>query len=350
MAKRGEQRQQVLGVLDDSRPGFLKRGRVRSAVGRAHYKQGSADFRQWCQRNGHGDAERFSHDQLDRRLESYVEYIFLSNSGIFSARMAVYGEAWLRSLILKVPTTLFNARSALEGWVKLVPEQSKEPLPWITCSLVIQQLCQDADLKGKPVLRDSAECLAVQYDSYVRPDVACRLSDINVVLPPAGSVKSCYKKVGLLLSPSGTTSQSKTNSQDDSVVLGINPDRSFVPDLVQRLHRRAVRNGGGALWPRLTLASYEAGIRDAAAALGLASHKISPHLARHRGISTDVYEKVVTLEEGAKRGHWRAMASVRRYEKHGRLLKMINQLSDDQRNKALAASKQIGNLLLNGVK
>ena len=87
-------------------------------------------------------------------------------------------------------------------------------------------------------------------------------------------------------------------------------------------------------------------MRQASVELNLQRLHLTPHLARHGGISTDVFERVLSLEEGAKRGHWRSMNSVRRYEKHARLLKMLSKLTDAQRAAADQATECIGDILL----
>ena len=69
-------------------------------------------------------------------------------------------------------------------------------------------------------------------------------------------------------------------------------------------------------------------------------------MARHGAISTDVFEKVLTLDQGGKRGHWRTAAGIRRYERHARLLKMITKLPGHLQKAAEKASENLGRLLL----
>ena len=104
-------------------------------------------------------------------------------------------------------------------------------MPWCCCCLLASKLVELSNSLARPILRDAAECLVVQFDSYIRPDVACNLADHNVVAP-SSHTRASYQKVALLLSPSELQGQSKTSSQDDSVLLAINPDRNFVAPLV----------------------------------------------------------------------------------------------------------------------
>ena len=87
-------------------------------------------------------------------------------------------------------------------------------------------------------------------------------------------------------------------------------------------------------------------VKESSARLGFQKLKVTPHLFRHGGPSTDVFEKLISLDEVRKRGHWHSLLSVKRYEKHARLLKVLNVLSLDQRQRASAASDNLGKLLM----
>ena len=165
----------------------------------------------------------------------------------------------------------------------------------------------------------------VSYDSYVRPGVAVDLCDFNVV-PANRLLKESYQKTALLLAPSSEGPKTtKTGERDDTVILGINKDRAFVAGLVEKLFVETKRRGGGPLFPNLTLAGYERALRAAGKGCGY-KFRVCPHMARHGGPSTDRLEEVHTLEEIQKRGKWNCFGSVMRYEKHGRLLKVLGNL------------------------
>ena len=74
--------------------------------------------------------------------------------------------------------------------------------------------------------------------------------------------------------------------------------------------------------------------------------RLTPHLARHGGISTDVFEQDLDLPTAKKRGQWSSDTSVRRYEKHGRLIAVLNKLKTDQREAATTAAASIGAKIL----
>ena len=97
----------------------------------------------------------------------------------------------------------------------------------------------------------------------------------------------------------------------------------------------------------MNLNVFERMIAQSASRLGLEKLKLTPHLARHGGISTDVFEEVLDLAAAKKRGKWLHDASVRRYEKHARLLAVFNKLSASQRARAAASAEIVGRKVLN---
>ena len=297
----------------DSAPGFLQRGKVRSVKGRENYVNGTAAFRKWC---GQQNLDCWPMRILDKSLVKYVESLAVEGGSIFHARCAVLGEIWRRSLNLRDFNTLYRARASLEGWKKLIPEGGKDPCPWI----IAADLCIDLLAQNDYVDREAAQCIAVQFESYVRPPVATDLKTINVVTPGGGGPK-LYDQVALLLAPKGPGESSKNGGVDDSILIGrINSDRQFVSPLLPELKRHAQRQRRLALFPNLTLNIYNHRVRCSGKRLGYASLKLSARLFRHGGPSIDMFEGKATLNDIQKRGHWGSFSSVTRYEKHAKLL------------------------------
>ena len=330
---------QALKKIPDTSDGFLRRGKVKSAVSRANYTRGSELFREAAALHGWNLS---SNRSIDAALEKYVQGLARDGDSIVLARNAVYGEAWRRGLNLKHCNTLWQSRGALEGWKNLVPDNSRDPCSWPAAVLLINDLIS----QGTKVDLEAAQCTAVQYDTYTRPSVATALGVQNVVLPPTG-VQASYQQVALLLAPREERVSTKTGKFDDSILVGtVNPDRSFVSSLVKQLAANAKSGKRLALFPNLTLHRYQAAISNAAKRCGLSSLKITPHLFRHGGASTDVFEQRLDLQEVAKRGHWGGLLGVKRYEKHARLLKVLNDMSEQQRLKASKLARTIGKTLL----
>ena len=78
----------------------------------------------------------------------------------------------------------------------------------------------------------------------------------------------------------------------------------------------------------------------------LAALHATPHCLRHGGPSTDFALKFRSLEEIQRRGRWRAHASVRRYEKAGRLNKQLAVLSPAQLEQAKRDALALPTLLM----
>ena len=224
--------------------------------------------------------------------------------------------------------------------MNLCPDLSKDPLPWIFLCLIAQELATNFGAVGK----QAADCAVLQFDAYLRPHVATELCDFNVMEPPSNTSRQ-YQQWGLLLSPSDRVGTTKTGARDDSVLLGCNPARAFVQQVRARLLRDCRRRGGGALFPLLNLNSYEHVISQASAKVGFTKLRVTPHLFRHGGASTDRFENSLSLEEIMKRGQWKALSSVMRYEKHARLLKVLNSVTPALRAAATTAAKGLATLM-----
>ena len=81
--------------------------------------------------------------------------------------------------------------------------------------------------------------------------------------------------------------------------------------------------------------------RQAAEAAGLQRLRLCPHALRHGGASSDFALKHLTLSEVQRRGRWKCVASVRRYEKAGRLTRQLAKLSSAQLSDASRVSKRL---------
>ena len=102
-----------------------------------------------------------------------------------------------------------------------------------------------------------------------------------------------------------------------------------------------------AVFPNLTPGQYQKAVTNAARRCGLGNLKLTPHRFRHGGPSTDVHHNYIDLEGIAKRGQWGAGSlGVKRYETHAHLLKVFNEMSDDQRRKGDSLVKTIGKALM----
>ena len=125
--------------------------------------------------------------------------------------------------------------------------------------------------------------------------------------------------MGVLLYPQERGQLSNImGTQDDTVILG-NFDVNLVPLLRWLITDRAQET---FLFPQ-GMAKYKMQFDLAVKALGLERFELVTYQARHGGASRDIMMQRRDLEEVRKRGQWRTYTSVRRYEKSGRVHKVL---------------------------
>ena len=78
----------------------------------------------------------------------------------------------------------------------------------------------------------------------------------------------------------------------------------------------------------------ERAFQRAIIALELDKLKLTPHCGRHGAAATDMLMGSTSLRAVQRRGRWRAMSSVVRFEKHGKLLRQLNLMTEKQRTAA----------------
>ena len=74
------------------------------------------------------------------------------------------------------------------------------------------------------------------------------------------------------------------------------------------------------------------------------------YMLRHAGASLDVARGARTLQEVQKRGRWDSFASVRRYEKAGRVAELLGRLPGSVQHLACRCSLKIGEILFGQVR
>ena len=114
---------------------------------------------------------------------------------------------------------------------------------------------------------------------------------------------------------------------DDTVIISDKPScdagRAWVGPLLSSLVE-----GRPAAAPvvSLSLADWERAFAKAVKALDLVALRATPHCLRHGSASTDFALGLRTLDAIQRKGRWKASASVRRYEKSGRLSAQVSRI------------------------
>lgn len=262
---------------------------------------------------------------LDRKLAAYVHERYLVGDSYAVVNTAVHGVLFrmcVRMRDVQLPLT----KAAFRGFRRLVPENSRDPLPWqAVLHMAYWLVSMRADLTGA---FQAAIAMLLQFDTYARPGAILQIGPRQLI-PPMREVPSKEQVHALVLAPSDEGKYSKTRTQDDTILIGtMNSGREWINNVVAALRPKLYRGRGVFT---ITLSQYNLLMKKAAIAMGLAHLPVSPHCIRHGGPSQDYYNGVRTLKEIKLRGCWSADRSVARYKKPGRLLRQINNLTVSQR-------------------
>ena len=133
---------------------------------------------------------------------------------------------------------------------------------------------------------------------------------------------------------------SKTNTMDDTVTVD---ELDFaLNNILKQLKQRGKR--GERLFS-MTMPEYRNAFQQAATDLGLEQEKLNPYQVRHGGPSRDALLRRRDLTEIRKRGRWVTSASVRRYEKHGRMQQALGRTPPPVMEYCKLAAANIGEWL-----
>ena len=323
-AARAAKRRKVAAETDKN---FLKRSVVSKAT-QVTYSTAIYDFGLFRKQALRG---KEPHDRLDQQLDAYITRLFFDGAGTAEARIALYAVAWWLTLPTRSPLILPLAKAALKGFNRWHPDNTKDPGPWeAACLLAMQAATQHGSFGVM-----WAAMTLVMFDLYLRPVEGLTLQFQHVVAPTKRGQR-CYQQYAVIVCPSTEHRTTKTRTQDDTVVVGNqNPDRQFVAKVVGALKTRA-RRPGTPLTP-LDHQAYADFLFVLAKDTGLGQLKLTPHSWRHGGPSTDYLAKAASLTDIQRRGRWQCAASVRRYEKQGKLLRQVALMSPDQLSAARSA-------------
>jgi hypothetical protein len=274
-------------------------------------------------------------EDVDRALEKYFETLFIQGSSQYVASCTLCGWAFLNPAMSTKPRHHFPlSKAALKGWKNLEPGGSKDPCPFEVCLMIAGWFLD----KGFVMM---AAFVVLCFDTYVRPGVMSVLKRSNI-LTPSSHVHAGYKHWSLVLSPSVEGVPTKVGEFDDSLIVG-SKGREWISKVLEKLWRHS--NPNATLFS-FSLREIETQFRNASAALGLGLLKLSPHTLRHGGPSHDIYFELRSLAEVQRRGCWKALASVKRYEKHACLQRQLNKLTAAQQLAARQASLSVPARLL----
>lgn len=272
------------------------------------YDKAIHGFEQWCREK---NITSYDHARLDRNVCRYLDILAMKKRSTTDGAYLIYGLQLLRCTMPK-QEYLPNAKEQLAGWKHDCPGNMRLGV----AEELVDAACGEAISSGK--LHDLEAVLASQIamDTYFRPTETVTLTMANVV-PPAGGR---YEKYGLLLAPSDAGDGHRTkNGEVDAGVLLADKSRKWLPGAMKMWTRDL--GPADALFPSLTLSSYEKFWDQSCANMGYPSKMITPHILRHSAASNDLCHNRRSLEEAQKRGQWRSRKSLTRYGKEALMLK-----------------------------
>ena len=216
----------------------------------------------------------------------------------------------------------------------MTPSMSRLPTPWEVICLLCWAL-----VNAHRWAMAAATLMCAIF--YLRPSEALQLKVCQLVAPLHG-MHQCHRRWTMILHPMELGRPSKTNQWDDSRILDLEDHAFFADVLVQLTQGRdeseQVFQFSYGEWAS---AYRQAGLTCQLECLG------PPTLygLRHAGASIDVALRRRSLAEVQQRGNWLAPASVRRYQKSGRLTEQLVHLPEAVRRHAEHCSVTIGSIM-----
>ena len=291
-----------------------KRLRVSSVkpITLARYMQAVELLERWANQNRRSLAPRV----VDRTITDYLHVLCESGSSIVDARSVVYGFIMLRmSSDGPERFLLSQAKAALRGWSARFPTHSKAGIDLVVWDVIAWDCIKHNDpMVGAAIL--------LQGDLYLRPSELLQLRKHSVLRPS----KARSRYWGVVVGMQEDNQPTKTGAFDDCILLD-SIDRQDLSLVLKFLYNKCKRQTD-KLFGELSLNAYNSAIKSASTRLGLQQLRLTPHVLRHSGPSSDCYHKTRTLVEIQQRGRWLAASSVARYKKPGRMLLLHQKIPD----------------------
>jgi hypothetical protein len=191
-------------------------------------------------------------------------------------------------------------------------------------------------------MKESAVALAIMVagDGYLRPCdlMGIRKQDVIKAHPQMGQQ---FRYVSVLLAPFSRGIPTKTHEFNDSVVFN-SQGWEWIGHLLASAASHCKVDEPVF---DFTMVHWNAVMKKAARLLFISHWEVVPYLLRHSGPSEDYLSGTRTLLDIQRRGRWKSVHSVRRYEKLARLSSRSDLLTRDQLSFMKRAVDNIKNVL-----
>ena len=265
--------------------------------------------------------ERSPPSLVDSCLEEMLNHMFEQGEDLSKSQYMLAAVLYrLPHLKSSKQAMLPRSKQSLQGWRRLDPPKSRLPLPWEVVCLMIKYAMAHNYLQEALIM---AMCFAL----YLRPGEVSRLRCRDLV-PPVRNAKKTARTWSVVLHPVELEVVSKTAEFDETVTFD-DLETQYIPEAVSKHMKSRTRGKNQMLFTSNSI-QLKAVMEEAAKA----EHLGPPHPFRKR-----------RLDEIQRRGRWKSFASVRRYEKGGRLNQMLHELDPKVLDKCLQAADNIEHIL-----
>ena len=266
----------------------------------------------------------------DRLLTKIMDVMFLDGEAPARGEKLLAAVLWYHpSLSMDGGGRMALTRQALRGWRKVMPSVGR--------LAAIAMLVNYFYLTGRSAI-GILTLLAVEL--YSRPSEPFRLRCQDVVLPSASAAP--LEKTAIVLHPWECGVPSKTQEFDETLLLDL-PRHGGLTEALRAL--KAGRRGDQPLF-QFSPGDLNAALSGAEAKLQLGVlGLLHAYRLRHSGATHNFATGARTLEAIGRRGRWRGMRSLRRYDKGGRVNELFSRLPRHVQTHALSCAQGLDGLL-----
>eukprot|EP00438_Fugacium_kawagutii_P011539 Skav230147 [mRNA] locus=scaffold1301:267704:272380:+ [translate_table: standard] len=249
--------------------------------------------------------------EADLVLADFMDILYLDKKNPSEGEKVLAALEFFRN---DLKGLLPRSRKALKGWRKVMPSQSRLPIPM----LLVFGICMLMCAKGK---MEMALKVLTDFDLYLRPGEGMSLRARNVV-PPVAAGGRQYRLTHVVVKDFEGGQPDKVGVFDNSIRLD-NPKTMWIADHLLQLARK--KDHQDSLLFSFTMEQFRK--EFAAAGLKLGVNGLHPYQLRHGGASQDLGSGFRDHNAVKARGRWRTDQSVRRYAKIGRVQHLLAKLS-----------------------
>ena len=274
-----------------------------------------------------------SHKEIDEALVEFLHELCEDSRNISDANYTIFGYILLKSNFhMQDRDQLPFAKQAMKGWRARFPAKSRTGVDLRLWDLVALHCFRLGFI-------DSAAAILIQGDSYLRPNEVLSIRRDCVVPPSSSTLSEIW---GVVICPFEEGVPTKSGEFDDTILFDTK-ERMDVNVIMKCLYRAS--RGHDYLFENLSYKDYVSHVKKASEHAGLGHLKLTPHVVRHSGASTDCFHKIRDFNEIQERGRWKCQRSVLRYKKPGRMLLQNNKVSSSLWKAAMSARSEVVPLL-----